>query len=109
MTNFAAGDRVEYTNENYYRKGPRAGDVGTVIRIIDMDTCVTVQFDDLLVGGHSADGRGMDGHCWHCVSVNLERIKEDESSELIDAEISAFLYEICGSGEMAKRGASKAL
>lgn len=109
MTDFAVGDRVEYTNENYYRKGPRAGDTGTVIRIIDMDTYVTVQFDDPIDSGHSAEGHGMDGHCWHCVNANLERIKEDEFSELIDAEISAFLYEICGSGEMVKRGASKAL
>lgn len=109
MTDFAVGDRVEYTNENYYRKGPRAGDIGTVIRIIDMDTCVTVQFDDSINGGHSADGHGMDGHCWRCVNANLERIKEDKPTELSDAEISALLYEVCGSGEMVKRGASKAL
>lgn len=100
MTDFAVGDRVEYTNENDYRKGPRAGDIGTVIRIIDMDTCVTVQFDDPIDGGHSAEGHGVDGHCWHCVNANLKRIKEDEFNEPNDEEISALLYEVCRCSEV---------
>lgn len=100
---------TDFANENYYRKGPRAGDIGTVIYVSDPRYSVTVQFDSPVDGGHSAEGRGTDGHCWHCVNANLERIKDDEPNELSDAEISALLYEVCGSGEMVKRGASKAL
>lgn len=91
MTDFVVGDRVEYANGNGYLKGPRAGDIGTIIHIIDMNTMVTVQFDNTFWGGHSAEGRGKGGHCWHCVNANLKLIKEDEFDELSDAEISALL------------------
>lgn len=91
MTDFVVGDRVEYANENGYHRGPRAGDIGTVIHIIDMSSSVTVQFDNAFPGGHSAERRGKGGHCWHCVNANLKLIKEDEFDELSDAEISALI------------------
>ena len=91
MTDFVVGDRVEYINGNGYRKGPHIGDTGTVIRIFDMETAVTVQFDNLFSGGHSAERHGKDGHCWHCVNANLKLIPEDEFDELSDAEISALI------------------
>ena len=91
MTDFVVGDRVEYANENGYNRGPRAGDIGTVILITDMSTMVTVQFDNTFPGGHSAERRGKGGHCWHCVNASLKLIKEDEFDELSDAEISALM------------------
>lgn len=91
MTDFVVGDRVEYTNENGYLRGPRAGDIGTVIYVSDPNYEVTVQFDNKFFGGHSAQGRGKGGHCWHCVNASLKLIKEDGFDELSDAEISALM------------------
>ena len=89
MTDFAVGDRVEYTYENGNLAGPRAGDIGTVVRIINMETMVTVRFDSKFRGGHSAGGCGEDGRCWYCCNGNLKLI--GEFNELSDAEISALI------------------
>ena len=91
MTDFVVGDRVEYVNENGFPRGPRAGDIGTVILITDMSSSVTVQFDNTFPGGHSAERRGKGGHCWYCVNTNLKLINEDGFDELSDAEISALI------------------
>lgn len=91
MTDFVVGDRVEYANENGYNRGPRTGDIGTVILITDMSSSVTVQFDNTFPGGHSAGRRGKEGHCWHCVNTHLRLINENEFDELSDAEISALI------------------
>lgn len=91
MTDFAVGDRVEYTYKNGDLSGPRAGDIGTVVRIINVETMVGVQFDSEFRGGHSAGWCGEDGRCWYCCNGNLKLIKEDEFDELSDAEIIALI------------------
>lgn len=94
LNGFVVGDLVEYIGELNGVYGPRAGNIGTVVRIRNPELqqpTFSIQFDCPIRGGHSAGGHGLPGHCWNCGAHRLRRVEEDKISELSDTEINALI------------------
>ncbi len=92
MTDFIVGDRVEFVGVSG-TYGPRNGYAGTIVhrRLELTRTIFSVQFDELIHGGHSAGGRGEPGYCWNLPASALRLVGEIDFAEIDDTEINALI------------------
>lgn len=92
MTDFIVGDRVEFVGVSG-TYGPRNGCAGTIVhRKPELArTIFSVQFDELIHGGHSAGGIGEPGYCWNLPASALRLVGEIDFAEIDDTEINALI------------------